>query len=128
VQAGSDVFPFIPGVVPGAGLHDELRLLVRAGFRPEEALFAATTVPGRMLPGPRLGSLRVGGPADLLVFRADPTASLANLATLDVVVVDGRRYLREALSAHLRVQLDASRRFPFSFSARLLGWLISVVA
>jgi imidazolonepropionase-like amidohydrolase len=89
-----------PFVVPGAALHRELRLFVAAGLTPEEALAAATTVPGRFLgrdEEPLLGSVAEGAPADLLVFRRDPTQDLAHLETLEAVVADGRLYRRDAL-------------------------------
>lgn len=137
VQAGSDVFPFISHVVPGLGLHEELALLLRAGFTAEEALAAATTVPGaamaqsssaRSLEG--LGSIAVGGPADLLIFREDPTKSdlPRALASLETVIADGRRYERTDLQQHLKRQLESTRRFPYSWAARILAWLISAFA
>lgn len=135
VQAGSDTFTFIAHVVPGLGLHEELSLLVRAGFSAEEALAAATTVAGgalsqsssaRSLAG--MGAIAVSGPADLLIFREDPTASLAALDSLETVIADGRRYERADLQRHLDLQLERARRFPYSWSARILEWLISLFA
>jgi hypothetical protein len=38
-----------------------------------------------------------GAPADLLVFREDPTRSVDAFNTLEAVVVGGRLYLREDL-------------------------------
>lgn len=131
IQAGSDAFPLIPYVVPGKSLHEELALLVRAGLSPEESLAAATVVPGSAISRgelPGLGTLRVGGPADLLLFRQDPTDSLVNLDSLETVVADGRRYPRANLLSQLEVQLAAARRFPYAFAGRLLGWLLSVFA
>lgn len=123
LQAGSDTFLFIPYVTPGASLHDELRLLVEAGLSPEEALAAATTVPARRLPAaaaPGLGTLVVGAPADLAIFRQDPTRSLGALDTLDGSVVDGRLYRRAELEAQLERQLAAARRLPYALAARVM--------
>ena len=39
-----------PFVVPGAGFHQELRLLVEAGLTPEEVWLAATRWAGESLP------------------------------------------------------------------------------
>lgn len=135
VQAGSDSFTFIAHVVPGLGLHEELAMLERAGFSAEEALAAATNVPGtamaqsssaKSLVG--LGTIAVNAPADLLIFREDPTVSLAALDTLETVIAAGRRYERADLQRHLSVQLERSRRFPYSWSARILEWLICAFA
>jgi imidazolonepropionase-like amidohydrolase len=90
-----------PFVVPGVSLHEELSHLVAAGFTPEQALASATLVPGGFL-APSLGAgIRVGAPADLAVFRRDPTADLDDLATLEAVVADGRLYPKAALDATL---------------------------
>ncbi len=95
LHAGTDTGN--PFVVPGASLHEELRLLVRAGLTPEEAFTAATTAPGEFLPETALGRLRAGAPADLLIFREDPTRDLEALATLEAVVARGRYYPKELL-------------------------------
>ena len=99
VFAGSDTLN--PFVVPGASLHRELRLLVQAGLTPEQALAAATTLPGGHLRLPGLGRLEPGAPADLLVLRADPTQNLDALASLEAVVADGRLYTRSQLDSQL---------------------------
>ncbi len=90
-----------PFVVPGASLWRELRLLEAVGLTPEQALAAATTVPGAFLRLPGLGRLEPGAPADLLVLREDPTRNLAALATLEAVIADGRLYTRAQLDAQL---------------------------
>jgi adenine deaminase len=48
---------------------------------------------------PGLGTIAPGAPADLLLFREDPTRDLAALQTLEAVVADGRLYRRETLDA-----------------------------
>ncbi len=83
--------------VPGAALHEELRSFVRCGFTPEEAWAAATWQNGVALPEPNLGLLQSGAPADLLVFREDPTRDLVALTSLEAVIADGRLYPKEVL-------------------------------
>ena len=95
LHAGTDTGN--PFVVPGASLHEELRLLVAAGLTAEDAWAAATTDAGEFLPEADLGRLRPGAPADLLVFREDPTRDLAALDTLETVVSRGRLYDKAAL-------------------------------
>lgn len=99
IFAGTDTMTSF--VVPGAGLHRELRLLRRAGLSAEAALEAATRAPGAFLGLPGLGTLREGAPADLALFREDPTRDLAALDTLEAVVADGRLYPREILESQL---------------------------
>ena len=70
-----------------------------AGLDVEEAWAAATRVAGESLGVPDLGTVRAGAPADLLIFRDDPTADLRALATLQAVVAQGRLYPRADLEA-----------------------------
>jgi imidazolonepropionase-like amidohydrolase len=87
VAAGSDAGNI--GTLHAAGLHQELELLVEAGFTPAEALDAATVQAARVLGGPDLGSVEVGRVADLLVVDADPRADIRNLRRIAWVVKDG---------------------------------------
>jgi len=99
LHTGTDTL--IAFVVPGAALHRELRLWVDAGFTPEQALRASTRDSAAALGVPGLGELRPGAPAELLIFREDPTRSLDALDSLAGVVRDGRLFTREALDAQL---------------------------
>ncbi|MGH0029475.1 MAG: amidohydrolase family protein [Myxococcota bacterium] len=99
LHTGTDSLVYF--VVPGASLHRELRLLVRAGLSPDQALALSTQASAEALGVPSLGLLRVGAPADLVVFRDDPTNSLDALDGLLAVVRDGRVYTREAMQAQL---------------------------
>jgi imidazolonepropionase-like amidohydrolase len=99
IYAGSDTFN--PFVVPGASLQEELYHLIDAGFTPEEVWAAATREAGEWLREPRLGSVEEGAPADLLIFREDPTRDLAALSTLEAVVAQGRLYPKEMLDQAL---------------------------
>jgi cytosine/adenosine deaminase-related metal-dependent hydrolase len=102
IHAGTD--PFNPYVVPGASLHEELRLLVEADLSSEEALAAATRVPGEDLGAPNLGRVETGAPADLLILRDDPSRTLEALSSAEAVVAQGRLYRRAALEDALQRQ------------------------
>ena len=99
LHTGTDTL--IAFVVPGAALHRELRLFVRAGLTPEQALMLSTRVSPRFLGIEGLGELRPGAPADLVVFRQDPTQDLKALDSIAAVVRDGRLFTRERLDAQL---------------------------
>jgi len=89
ILAGSDTQS---GVFPGAGLHRELGLLVESGMTPAEAIRAATFDAARFLAramDPPFGTVAVGKRADLLLVEGDPTADLANLARIRVVMKQG---------------------------------------
>lgn len=100
-----------PGLVPGAALHRELALLLKAGLSPEQVLAASMVASARAMGVPRLGELAPGAPADLLLFREDPTRDLEHLATLEAVVSGGLLYTREALAAGIRAYQERYREF-----------------
>lgn len=82
--AGTDTF------VPGASLHDELALLVRAGLSPLEALRTATSAPARFLGvADHFGAIAPGMAADLVLLAANPLDDIANTRTLHTVVLGG---------------------------------------
>ena len=86
VIAGTGGRPF-----NGAGIHDELRLLVEAGLTPAAALKAATFDAARVLgSSDRTGKVAAGKVADLLMLDADPMADIRNTARIAAVVLDGR--------------------------------------
>jgi imidazolonepropionase-like amidohydrolase len=94
--AGTDLG--VPFVYPGAGLHDELvELVTRAGLTPLEALRAATADAAAWLGWERLGSIRVGNEADLVLLEADPLEDVANVGRIHTVFSRGVRHGPEEL-------------------------------
>jgi imidazolonepropionase-like amidohydrolase len=110
LHSGSDTL--VSFVVPGAALHRELRILVDAGLTPEEALAVSMRASAEALRVPGLGEVRPGAPAELLVFREDPTRTLDALGSLAAVIRDGRLYTRESLDAQVA-------RYQAHFASRL---------
>jgi imidazolonepropionase-like amidohydrolase len=91
-----------PAVAPGWSVHEELRLLVRAGLGPADALRAATLEPARWLRATdSLGAVARGRRADLVLLDADPLADIGNTTRIRLVVADGRVYDRSALDTLL---------------------------
>ncbi|GAA4169660.1 amidohydrolase family protein [Gryllotalpicola koreensis] len=87
-----------------AGIHPhgrnltELGHLVRAGLSPLEAVHAGTLAGARLLRlDDRLGSIRVGALADLVVVNADPLARIDELADPATVraVLQGGRFVKD---------------------------------
>ena len=92
-----------PGVAPGWSVHEEMRLLVRAGVPTIDALRAATISPARMFAGTdSLGSIAPGMLADLVLLDADPLEDIRNTQRVRAVVAGGRFYDRAALDAILQ--------------------------
>jgi hypothetical protein len=112
-----------PFVVPGASLHEEMRNFLDCGFTPEQVWAAATRENGAALMK-NLGVVKSGAPADLLVFKQDPTKDLSKLDDLEAVVTNGRLYTRADLE-------NALARYRAKFSSpmyeRVMTTLIRLV-
>ena len=66
-----------PFVVPGFSMHEELAILVDAGYSPREALVAATREGARLLGAlDSVGTVEVGKRADLLLLSGNPLLDL----------------------------------------------------
>lgn len=94
IQAGTDI---ITGGVPGLALHHEMEMLVESGLTPMQALKAATSWSAEILEGKnkargeaKIGSLRAGNFADLVVVSADPTSDISNTKKIERVMKNGR--------------------------------------
>ncbi len=86
--------PGIPGMVAGASVHDDLRLLVEAGLTPYEALVAATRTPGEYAAKhfgseERFGTIVPGNRADFVLVGANPLEDIAALKLPHAVMVRG---------------------------------------
>lgn len=93
-----------PYVYPGFSVHDELRLLVKAGLSPLEALQAATLNPAQFLKvADSLGALEKGKLADLVLLEGDPLADIGNTARIRAVILNGRLLTRSDLDGFLAV-------------------------
>ncbi len=90
--AGTDA-PAGYDLVPGASLHRELQLFVRAGLTPLQSLQTATINPA-MFFGKTAdwGTIAVGKTADLVVLARNPLADISNTRGVVAVVADGRYY------------------------------------
>ena len=99
-----------PSILPGFGLHDELKLLVSAGFSPMEALQTATLNPARYLSKEDdLGTVETGKLADLVLLDANPLDDISNTQKIRAVIVDGRYLGRERLDAMLTGVQEAAK-------------------
>jgi imidazolonepropionase-like amidohydrolase len=99
--AGTDTgFPF---VLPGFGLHEELKYLVAAGLTPIEALRTATINPARFLGRQaKLGSIETGKLADLVILSKSPETDIENISSIETVILNGKLYDRSSLDAELK--------------------------
>lgn len=90
IGAGTDTPA--PGVLPGAALIHELRLLAECGLSPEQALQSATVVAARALRKEgRVGVLAAGARADMVLLEGNPLERLDNLHRIRSVFVRGKQ-------------------------------------
>jgi hypothetical protein len=87
---GTDVAQ--PFVIPGKSLQEEMALFAGAGIGLEQIWQLATENAGERLGVQGLGQLKAGAPADILLFRRDPTEKLEHLSSLEAVITAGRLY------------------------------------
>lgn len=91
-----------PYVFPGFSLHDELELLVSAGFTPGQALQTATFNPALFLGKlDQYGVVEKGRIADLVLLDANPLEDIRNTRRIDSVIVGGKYYSRDDLDKML---------------------------
>jgi imidazolonepropionase-like amidohydrolase len=91
IMAGSDFSDW--ALVPGVDLHNELALLVEAGFSPLEALQAATLSPAKFLGRTdTYGTIQVGRVADLVLLDMNPLEDISHTRKIHAVVLGGRLY------------------------------------
>jgi hypothetical protein len=87
------------GVLPGDGLHWELRLLTRIGLTPRQALAAATSNYARAYGWTDRGQLQPGRLADVVVLTANPTVSIDYARSIERLFLAGQELDRDALLA-----------------------------
>ena len=81
------------GVLAGFGDQRQTELLVEAGFTPLEAIHIATQNGAEFLgEADRIGTLKPGKAADLVVINGDPSQKIADIENIDLVFKDGVAY------------------------------------
>jgi len=104
IMAGSDFSDW--ALVSGIDLHNELALLVEAGFSLMEALLAATLNPARFLgKTDTFGTIQMGRVADLVLLNANPLEDISHTRKIYAVVLGGTFYPL----ANIRAQSLTSR-------------------
>lgn len=110
VLVGTDVI--MPYVIPGEAMHQQLAIMAEALGSSEAALEAATRTNGNRIDAGKIGEIRVGAYADILLFRADPRGDLENIKNWDYIIVSGRLYSRAEVDAAVNA-FDKHFKGPF---------------
>lgn len=81
------------GAIAGFGDQREVELLVEAGFSPLEAIHIQTENGANFLgEGARIGTLKPGKQADIVVVDGDPSQRIADIENVEFVFKDGKGY------------------------------------
>ena len=81
------------GVLAGFGDQRQTELLVEAGFTPLEAIHIATQNGAEFLgEASRIGTLKAGKQANLIVIKGDPSEKIADIENVELVFKDGIGY------------------------------------
>ena len=81
------------GALAGFGDQRQTELLVEAGFTPLEAIHIATQNGAEFLgEGERIGTLRPGKRADIVVIKGDPSQKIEDIENVELVFKDGIGY------------------------------------
>lgn len=73
----------------GKSLHEELVMMVAAGFTPSQGLQAATSVPASIFQLDDRGDIKPGMRADLVLLSANPTVDIGNTKKIVKMWVEG---------------------------------------
>ena len=79
-------------LIPGRSLHRELELFVMAGFSNLEALQSATVNPAVFGVQDKLGRIKNGYRADLVILDENPLVNIKNTQKIFAVIKDGKFY------------------------------------
>lgn len=94
VDAGGRLVPGAntnPSRVPGENLHHEIAVFVEAGVTPMQIIQGATRWSAEMLLlGDEIGTVEAGKLADIVVVDENPLDDIANLRTIDTVIMNGQ--------------------------------------
>lgn len=97
IAAGTDAAS--PGLIPGEALHEEMALLVGAGFTPLEAITAATRYGAHLMHADSLGMILKGNVADFVVLNADPSQGITATRDIAWVMIRGNVIHPDSLRA-----------------------------
>ena len=105
--AGTD--PFVPCVIPGFSMKDELEQLYEAGLTPYQVLQTATVAPARFLDtNETTGTIAKGKVADLLLINANPLVDVDNIFRQEGVMLHGRWFAEDELQTRLMEAVSAT--------------------
>lgn len=106
--AGTD--PFVPCVIPGFSMKEELEQLYEAGLTPYQVLQTATSNAARFLgTSEQTGSIAPGKIADMVLIEANPLVDVDNVFRQDGVMLRGHWFTQDELQGKLAEAVLSSK-------------------
>jgi imidazolonepropionase-like amidohydrolase len=106
--AGTD--PFVPCVIPGFSMKEELEQLHEAGLTNYQALQTATINAARFLGNSgEAGTVALGKIADLVLLNANPLHNIDNTFAQGGVMLHGRWFTKSVLQKNLELAAAQSK-------------------
>ncbi len=90
IIAGGDVGGFEHG-----NNVKELELMVEYGMTPIAVLQSATSISSDVLEMPKVGKIKIGNYADLLIVKGNPTKNISDLRQIEMVIKNGKIVLKK---------------------------------
>lgn len=108
LMVGTDLS--VPGILPGFSVHEELSIWQEAGIPPADILRSATTVPVQFMGmQDRLGSIKVGKMASMILVRGNPLEDIRNTQNIEGVFLRGEYFNRQSLDQMLSEARDLAQ-------------------
>lgn len=90
IIAGGDV-----GVFEHGNNVNELELMVEYGMTPIAVLQSVTSISSDVLEMPKVGKIKIGNYADLLIVKGNPTKNISDLRQIEMVIKNGKIVLKK---------------------------------
>jgi imidazolonepropionase-like amidohydrolase len=111
LMVGTDLM--VPGIIPGYAVHDEMLIWQEVGILAIDILRSATLVPAQFMGlGDRLGSIREGKTASMVLVRANPLDDIRNARKIEGVFLHGKYFHRQDLDTLLLEAKDLAQTTP----------------
>jgi imidazolonepropionase-like amidohydrolase len=108
LMVGTDLM--VPGVIPGYSLHEEMAIWQESGIPSADILRSATIAPAEFMElGDRLGSIREGKTACMVLVRGNPLDDIRNARQIESVFLRGRYFSRQDLDRLLEEARELAR-------------------
>lgn len=108
LMVGTDLS--VPGIVPGYSVHEEMLIWQEAGIPAADILRSATIVPAKFMGlENRLGSIRQGKTASMVLVRGNPLEDIRNAQEIEGVFLRGEYFSRQDLDKLLAEARDLAR-------------------